>query len=463
MTATPPASVAPSGASNLLPAQAELEPRIAQVLDAAKRQGASAAETYLSVSRGLSVSVRKGEVESVQFQRDRELSVTVFFGHRTGSASTTDLGDAALQRTVEAACAIAQAGGEDAAVGLADAARMATQFPDLDLFHPHELSAEDGIELARACEAAAFAVDPRVTQSEGSSVDSRVALSLYANSHGFLGSRRATDYSLGCAAIAAENDAMQLGHWYSASRRFGDLEAAAAIGRRAGERAVARLGGRSLATRTAPVLFPAEIARGLFSHFLGAISGSALYRRASFLYGKLGEPVFAERVTARQLPYLPRAAGSSAYDQEGVTTIERTLIDRGTLGGYLLGSYAARKLGLESTGNAGGVFNLVVDTTFDGGLDALMREMGEGLVVTDVMGQGVNTVTGDYSRGASGFWVENGVIAYPVDEITIAGNLKTMYRGIQAIGSDVDLRGGVRCGSVLLDAMTIAGEAPDAA
>jgi PmbA protein len=335
---------------------------------------------------------------------------------------------------------------------------MATKFPDLDLFHPYELSAEDGIELARECEAAAFAADKRITQSEGSSVDTRVSLSLYANSHGFLGSRRATDYSLGCAAIAAENDAMQLGHWYSAARHFGDLDAAVSIGKRAGERAAARLGGRSLSTRTAPVLFPAEIARSLFGHFSGAISGSALYRRASFLHGKLGESVFADIVTARQQPYLSRAAGSSAYDQEGVTTIERTLIDRGTLGGYLLGSYSARKLGLESTGNAGGLFNLVVDSTFDGGLEALMREMGTGLLVTDVMGQGVNTVTGDYSRGASGYWVENGVIVHPVDEITIAGNLKTMYRGIQAIGSDVDKRGGVRCGSVLIDSMTIAGE-----
>jgi len=455
MTVSPPAPALPT----YLPTQAELEPRLAQALEAAKRAGASSAETYLSVSRGLSVSVRKGEVESVQFQRDRDLSVTVFFGHRTGSASTTDLGDAALKRTVEAACAIAQAGGEDPCVGLADAARMATQFPDLDLFHPHELLPEDGIELARECEAAAFAVDPRVTQSEGASVDTRVSLSLYANSHGFLGSRRATDYSLGCAAIAAADDAMQLGHWYSASRRFGDLESAQSIGRRAGERAAARLGGRSLSTRTVPVLFPAEVARGLFSHLLGAISGNALYRRASFLYDKAGETIFAERVSAHQRPFLLRAAGSSAYDQEGVATRDRTLLDHGQLTGYLLGSYAARKMGLESTGNAGGIYNLVVDSSFDGGLEALTREMGSGLIVTDVMGQGVNTVTGDYSRGASGYWVENGVIAYPVDEITIAGNLRNIYRGIQAIGSDVDTRGGIRCGSVLIDAMTVAGEA----
>ncbi len=450
MTASPPVQI--------LPTAAELEPRLAQALDAATRAGASSAEAYLSVSRGLSVSVRMGDVESVQFQRDRDLAVTVFFGLRTGSASTTDLGDAALARTVAAACAIAQAGGEDPCVGLADPARMATQFPDLDLFHPFELSPEAAIDVARDCEAAAFASDARVKQSEGASVDTRQSLSLYANTHGFVGHRQATDYSLGCAAIASVGEAMQLGHWYSSARRYGDLENGAAVGQRAGERAAARLGARSLSTRTAPVLFPAEVARGLFGHFIGAISGGALYRRASFLHGKLGEPVFADSVTARQLPFIPRAAGSSAYDQEGVATLERTLIDKGVLGGYLLGSYSARKLGLASTGNAGGVYNFVVDSTFDGGLDALTREMGDGLIVTDLMGQGVNTVTGDYSRGASGFWVENGVIAYPVDGITIAGNLAAMYHGIRAIGSDIDTRGGVRCGSVLCEAMTVAGE-----
>jgi PmbA protein len=456
MTATPTA--APPAAC--LPDFPELEPRLDAALSLARSLGASAAEGYLSVSRGLSVAVRQGEVESVQFQRDRDLSVTVFFGQRTGSASTTDLSDAALKRTVEAACAIARAGGEDPCVGLADPARMCREFPDLGLHHPQVLEPEAAIELARACEAAAFAVDARISQSEGASVDTREALNLYANSHGFVGRRRATDYSLGCAAIAVDADnAMQLGHWYSASRRFAGLDAPEAIGRRAGERAVARLGGRSLSTRTAPVLFPAEVARGLIGHFIGAISGSALYRRASFLHGKLGEAVFASRVSARQMPFLQGAAGSSAYDQEGVATSERQLIDKGVLGGYLLGSYSARKLGLESTGNAGGIYNLLVDSTFDGGLEALAREMGEGLIATDLMGQGVNTVTGDYSRAASGFWVENGVIAYPVDEITIAGNLSAMYRGIAAIGSDVDARGGIRTGSVLIDAMTIAGGA----
>lgn len=442
-----------------LPSVADLRPGIEQALELAKRNGASAAEAHLGASRGLSVSVRKGEVESVQFQRDRDLSLTVYFGQRTGSASTTELTPAALARTVEAACAIARAGGEDPCVGLADPALMATEFPDLDLNHPWDLTAEQAVELARNCEAAAFAADQRVTQSEGASVDTRQALHLYANSNGFFGARDSTDHSIGCAAIAVEGEAMQLGHWYTTARAASDLQAVDAVGRKAGERAAARLGARGIATRTAPVLFPAEVARGLFGHFIGAISGGALYRRASFLLDKLGQPVFAARVNARQLPLLPRAAASSAYDQEGVATSERQLIDQGRLGGYLLGSYSARKLGLTSTGNAGGMFNLVVEPTFDGGLEALAREMGSGLIVTDLMGQGVNLVTGDYSRGASGFWVENGAIAYPVQEVTIAANLAAIYRGIQAIGNDIDTRGGIRCGSVLVEAMTVAGEA----
>jgi len=451
MTTQPPAQN--------LPSVAELQPRLAQALELAKRGGASAAEAHLGASRGLSVNVRMGEVESVQFQRDRDLSVTVYFGQRTGSASTTDLSEAALARTVEAACAIAKAGGEDPCMGLADATLMAKEFPDLDLSHPWDVSAETAIEMAREAEAAAFAADKRVTQSEGASVDTRHSLHLYANTHGFFGRRDATDHSLGVAAIAVQDEAMQLGHWYTSSRRAADLDAGAAVGRKAGERAAARLGARGIATRTAPVLFPAEVARGLFGHFIGAISGGALHRRASFLLDKLGQPVFASRVSARQLPFIPRAVGSSAYDQEGVATRERVLLDKGVLGGYLLGSYSARKMGMTSTGNAGGIFNLVVESTFAGGLEALAREMGEGLIVTDLMGQGVNNVTGDYSRGASGFWVENGAIAYPVQEVTIAGNLANIFQGIQAIGDDVDLRGGVRCGSVLVEAMMIAGEA----
>ncbi|MDB5985452.1 MAG: pmbA [Nevskia sp.] len=440
-----------------LPSVAELQPWLARALASAKQLGASAAEVSVGVSRGLSTSVRMGEVEAVQFQRDRELSIAVLFGQRTGSASTGELSEAGLQRAVEAACAIARASGEDPYVGLADAALMATNFPDLDLCHPWNLSAEAAIDLAKECEAAAFAADARVSQSEGASVDTRHSLSVYANTHGFLGARESTDHSLSCVAIAGAGEAMQNGHWYSAARAAQDLEAAAAVGTRAGERAAARLGAQGLSTRTTPVLFPAEVARGLFGHFLGAISGGALYRRASFLLDRLGETIFSERVNAVQRPFLLRGASSSAFDSDGVATAERALIANGVLQGYLLGAYSARKLGLVTTGNAGGIYNLVVDSTFDGGFAALTREMGQGLIVTDLMGQGVNTVTGDYSRGASGFWVEGGVIAYPVQNITIAGTLPEMFRSIAAIASDVDTRGGVRCGSVLIDHMTVAG------
>jgi len=280
---------------------------------------------------------------------------------------------------------------------------------------------------------------------------------VYGNSNGFIGSRWTTDHSLSCAVIAAEDDAMQVGHWYSSARCPDDLQAVAAIGRRAGERAAARLGARDIQNGAMPVLFPAETARGLFSHLVGAISGSALYRRASFLLDKLGEPIFAERVNIGQFPHLPRGASSSGFDQEGVATRNRRLVENGQLAGYLLGSYSARKLGMQTTGNAGGVFNLVVDSTYDGGFDALIREMGEGLIVTDLMGQGANMVTGDYSRGAAGFYVKNGEIVHPVEEITIAGRLQDIFKGIQAIGSDVDTRGGIRCGSVLIDSMMVAG------
>lgn len=441
-----------------LPPRKELQAWLARALEAARRAGASGAEASLGVSRGLSVSVRMGEVEKVEFERDRELALTVYFGFKTGSASTTELSDQALARTVEAACAIARAAGEDPCVGLAEPELLAREFPDLDLCHPWPLVPQDAIERARACEAAAFAADPRVRQSEGASLDTRHGLSLYANTHGFLGVRETTDHSLGCAAIAVDQaGAMQLGYWYSSARAPQDLEDVTAVGRRAGQRAAARLGARGLTTRRAPVLFPAEVACSLFGHFLGAISGGALYRRASFLLDRVGEEVFAPIVSAHQRPFIPRGAASSAYDQEGVATRERTLVERGVLRGYLLGSYSARKLGLQTTGNAGGVYNLVVEPTFAGGLDALAREMGEGLIVTELLGHGANLVTGDYSRGASGFWVENGVIAYPVQELTIAGNLREMFRGLRAIGDDLDVRGTVRCGSVLIEGLTIAG------
>ena len=332
---------------------------------------------------------------------------------------------------------------------------MATRFPDLDLDHPWDLSTDDAIEQARRAEAAALAV-PGVEQTEGASLHSSRGIELYANTHGFIGERTGANHYVSCAAIAGTGESMQRDDWYTAARHPGELEDAAAVGRKAGERAVARLGARSIGTRQAAVLFVPDLARGLFGHFASAISGSALYRNASFLLGKEGTAVFAPQLRMTQQPFIPRGAASAAFDQEGVATVDRVLVDGGVLQGYLLGSYAARKLGRESTGNSGGVFNLVVEPGAQG-FDALVREMGEGLIVTELLGQGVSTVTGDYSRGAAGFWVENGAIVQPVQEVTIAGNLAEMYRNIRAVGNDVDRRGSIRTGSVLIEPMTIAG------
>lgn len=439
-----------------LPARVELEPWVERALDGAVRAGATQADANVSVSRGLSLTVRKGEVESVEFHHDRELSLEVFFGRRAGSASTADLSQRGLDEAVAAACAIARASGEDPCNGLADAGRMAREFPALDLDHAWDLSTDQAIEHARACEAAALAVSG-VAQSEGASLHSSRGIDLYGNTHGFRGERAGSSHYLSCSAIAGRDDAMQRDDWYTAARHPGELEAPAAVGRRAGERAAARVGSGPLSTRQAPVLFVPDLARGLFGHFIAAISGGALYRKASFLLDQAGQQVFAPRVQLTQQPFIARAMGSAAFDSEGVATNQRVLVDRGVLQGYVLSSYSARKLGLQTTGNAGGVFNVVAEPgTQD--FAALMREMGEGLVVTELLGQGVNTVTGDYSRGAAGFWVEHGAIARPVDQVTIAGNLADMFRNIKAIGSDVDLRGGVRTGSVLIEPMTIAGK-----
>ncbi|MDO9453656.1 MAG: metalloprotease PmbA [Stagnimonas sp.] len=443
-----------------LPDPAVLETCAARALEAAQRAGATQAETNVSTSRALTVNVRKGEVESVEFQKDRDLSITVYFGHRMGSASTADLSDAGIAATVAAACDIARAAGEDVCLGLADASRMtqtpAGGFADLSLVHPWLLTPDTAADLACAAEAAAFAADPRVTQSEGAGADTREGLSVYANTHGFVGHRRSTDHSLSCAVIAKAGDKMQNGHYYTSSRDHTALLTPAFIGREAGLRAAARLGARSLTTRTAPVLFTPEVARGLISHFLSGISGGALYRKASFLLDKVGTPVFASHLNIHQRPHLKGAAASAWFDGEGVAVQDRTLIDGGMLTGYLLGSYAARRLGLESTGNAGGAFNIVVEP---GAHDhaALRQQMGTGLLVTSLMGQGVNMVTGDYSRGAEGFWIENGEIVHPVEEVTIAGNLAQMFRSLVAVGNDVDTRGMVRCGSLLLAPMTVAG------
>lgn len=438
------------------PSDIDLDSHAQQALELARDAGASAAEVGVSASQGLSVSVRKGEVESLEFQQDRDLGITVYLGHQKGNATTSDLSDAGIRSAVAAALAIARATGEDPYNGLADPQRLACEFPDLDLDHPWALTADAAVELAQACEASAFAVDPKITGSEGAAVSSHRGHSVYANSNGFVGHRHGTHHSLSCAVIASDDKGMQRDYWYSSTRRPQDLMSPDAIGTKAGRRTLARLGGRSLSTCQAPVLFPPELARGLWSHLLSAMSGAALYRRASFLMDKLEQAVCAPSVTLLQRPHLRCGAGSAAFDSEGVATSDRSLVESGVLKGWLLGSYSARKLGLETTGNAGGAFNVLVEPGAED-FDALLRRMGRGLVVTELMGHGVNQITGDYSRGAAGFWVENGEIAYPVEEITIASNLLEMYAGVLAVGADVDPFSSIRTGSVLIERMTIAG------
>ena len=437
----------------------ELKSIVSESLKLARERGASQAEADVSLQKGLTTTVRLGEVETVEYQRDRGMGITVYFGKRKGSASTADLSVRAVAETVEKACDIARYTAEDECAGLADPEELARDIPDLDLDHPWELPPELAVETARACEAAGRSVDSRITNSEGASVGSHRGVRVYGNSHGFLEGFASTSHSVSCVLLAQVGEDMQRDYWYSSARDARDLEAAASIGRKAGERAVARLGARRLATQKARVLYAPEVARGLIGHLLSAVRGSSQYRKSTFLLGASGQQVLPDFVALRERPHIRKALGSSPFDSEGVATRDRELVQDGVLQGYILGSYSARKLGLKTTGNAGGTHNLLVETR-DGGvpIDALMRQLGTGLLVTELMGQGVNGVTGDYSRGASGYWVENGQPAFPVHEITIAGNLKDMYKNVAAIGSDVDVRGGVRVGSILLDAMTIAGE-----
>lgn len=426
------------------------------LLARARAQGASQAEVSCDEDRGLNVNVRMGAVESVESTRDRSIGITVYFGQRKGSASTADLRPESLEATVAQACAIARHTEDDPASGLADAERMATDLREFDSWHPWRLEADEAVDLALACEAAGRDADPRIANSDGASASTSESIGVYANSHGFLGRERDTHHSISCALIAGEGEDMQRDGWYSLALAREDLETPAAIGRRAAERTLARMQPRTLPTGTLPILFHAEVARSLFGHLLGAVSGSALYRGASFLLDSVGTRVLPDWCTVRERPFLMRGLRSSAFDAEGVATRESDLVRDGILQRYVMGSYSARKLGLQSTGNAGGVFNLEVAANAEG-LDALVRDMGTGLLVTELMGQGVNAITGDYSRGAAGFYVENGEIAYPVDGITIAGNLREMLRGIEAIGSDVDLRSHLRVGSILVGRMTVAG------
>jgi len=433
--------------------------RIAEtVLAAAKAGGATAAETDVSQAVGQSVTVRRGEVETVAYNRDKGIGVTVYLGQCRGHASTADFSADAVHAAVGKALAIARYTAEDPAAGLADPDRLARAFPDLDLFDPWELAVEDAVTLGCEAEAAALAVDRRLTNTEGSTVAWSESEFVYANTHGFLGGYRSTRHHIDCSVIGdpGAGGVMQRDYWYTAGRGASDLQPASEVGRIAGERTVRRLSARKLGTVECPVLFEAPEAADLISSFVGAVSGGALYRKSSFLLDSLGKPVFSANVSIREDPHIPRARGSAPFDNEGVATAPRDVVQDGIVCGYFLGSYSARKLGMVTTGNAGGSHNLVVAHGEDD-LPALMRRMGRGLFVTEQLGQGVNPVTGDYSRGAAGFWIEDGAIAFPVEEITIAGNLKDIFRDIVAIGRDVDRRGSRHTGSILIGRMTVAG------
>jgi len=435
----------------------QLQSLTGDVLAEARRLGASAAEAQASVNRGLSVTVRLGEVETVEHTFDKGLSITVFFGQKSGSASTSDLSPPAVRECVRAAATIARYTAADDCSGLADPSELAKAIPDLDLYHPWNPGMDRCIDLARECEDAARASDARITNSEGASVNSHEHLEVYANSHGFLGAMSTTRHSISCAVIGSDDAGMQREYWYTVARDPKEMESAAAVGQQAAARTVRRLGAVKLSTRKTPVLFEAPVASSLLSHLVGAVRGTSLYRRASFLLDHLGKPVFAPHVQISEQPYLRKALGSTPFDGDGIAPMERDLVLDGILQGYVLDVYTARKLGMKSTGNAGGVHNLSIRSGHDD-LPALLRRMGTGLLVTDLIGFGVNNVTGDYSRGAAGFWVENGTLQYPVEEITIAGNLRDMFRGLVAVGNDVDARGNLRSGSILIDSMTLAGD-----
>ncbi len=426
-----------------------------EVIRRCRDAGASQVEVGASIDVGLNVSVRLGEVETIEHTRDRAFGLTVYFGQRKGSASTADLNADSITATIEQACAIARHTEADPYAGLAPAELMARSFPDLDVWHPWELSAEQGIALGLEIEDAGRA-HPKISNSEGAAVQMGETLAVYANSHGFVGRERGTRHMLSCSLIAEDEQGMQRESWYESVRAAEDFPALKQVGEKAAQRTIARLNARQLSTRRCPVLFAPEVARGLVGHLLSAVSGGALYRKASFLVDHLGKKILPDFVEIVERPHLPRGQGSAAFDAEGVATIDSDLIRDGVLKRYILSSYSARKLGLTTTANAGGVHNIVVSPGSDD-FTALLKRMGTGLLVTDVMGQGVSIVTGDYSRGAAGFWVEDGVIAYPVEEITIAGNLPEMFAGVVAIGNDVDRRSHILTGSILLEQMTVGG------
>ena len=434
----------------------ELRTLADSILREAKHRGASAAEVSVSQDVGLTLKVRKGELETVEFNADRGFDITVHNGQRLGAASTSDSSEDAIRETVARALDIARHTQEDPCNGLADPALLAKRLPDLDLFHPSPLDTEAAMAAALACEAAGFSHDRRIVNSEGAEATTEQSCHVYANSHGFMGSYAGTSQSLSCMLIAKDDNGMQSDYWYSANRNPNALEAPEQIGRTAAQRAVAKLSPRQVATGEHPVLYCPQTARSLAGHLIRALSGGALYRKASFLLDSLGTEVASPHLRLSEQPLLPGRFGSTAFDGDGVATSEKAFIDAGTVRSYALSAYSGRRLGLPTTGNAGGVHNLRLEGATKPA-EALFKEMGRGLYVTDLMGQGVNQVTGDYSRGAAGFWVENGEIQHPVHEVTIAANLKDLLHRIAATGDDHDQRGNIIAPSVLIERMTVAG------
>lgn len=430
---------------------------VADVLAQAKAQGATAAEVHAGFSSGFSATVRLGDVETITYNNDKNVGVTVYLGQQQGSATTSDISPAALQSTVAAACAIARLTGADPYAGLAEKSLLAENYPQLDLYHPWAISVEDGVALALKCENYARSLDKRITNSEGATCATHQGLHVYGNSIGFMGAYASSRHSLSCALIGQSGNQMKSDHSFTIARAAEDLFSDKWVAEQVVKRTVDQLGGQRLATREAPVIFAADIAGGLIGSFIGAIRGSSLYRKSSFLLDYLGKQVFPDFIHIHEQPHLLKGLGSVPFDGEGVRTQPHDFIKNGILQNYVLSSYSARKLGMQTTGNAGGVFNLFIDPTA-GDLSDLLKKMDTGLLVTHLMGQGVNIVTGDYSRGATGFWVEGGEIKFPVEEITIAGNLRDMFLHLVAVGSDVDRRGNIQSGSLLIDRMIIAGE-----
>ncbi|MCD6038905.1 MAG: pmbA [Gammaproteobacteria bacterium] len=433
-----------------------LKTLISKILDEATQQGATSAEVDVGVNKGFSVTARKGDVESVEYHQDKIIELTVYFGKRSGSASLSDFRSEAICLAVQAACHIARFADEDQYSGLADKDLLAFHYPALELAYPWSLTVEQAIEKTKACEATALAYDKRVNQSDGTSISTMEAWNGYGNTQGFIGVFPVTRHEMSCVLIASEGEEMQRDYSYTVACDPQLLTSADQIAQEAAQRAVRRLNAKSLPTRRVPVIFAAEEARGLLGHFVQAISGTLLYRKTSFLLDQLGQSIFPSHISIDERPHLAKGLGSAPFDDDGVATRPNLFIKEGVLQSYCLGVYAARKLGLNTTGNADGVHNLFI-TTGKKKLSELLKTMGTGLLVTELMGQGVNLVTGDYSRGASGFWVEGGEIRYPVEEITIAGNLRDMYKNLVEIGQDIDLRGNIRTGSILLEEMMVAG------